>query len=384
MAHNVPQPHRSIVAGRHQPPTVRVERHVGHAVGVAGERRTDPALGGDVPQSYPVVAASGRDRAAIRAERQAVDVVEVGRRDTERVAELAVRRQVPEPDCVVRAAGCEGSAVMADCQGGDDTRMAPERLPDLPMARRVPPPYVGVSGGRGEQLPVGAENDAVTRIGARNWPALLVRVGNREDRAAGGGRRRDSIRLEREQACQSEVGGATGLLGEQPGLRLVRGVDGALALNERQNGQDHGDGQTRGKRADDGVQPAGRRLAAARDELALLAGRRRLVPVLAAQPGLGLTEVGAPEQVAAVALCVGPLADATGQPGVLVAPLQIGFERIHQAINPGRHLVLITQKHPFGLSDRRGQRALWRIPVDNRNDQLVQRHRILDLIEALR
>ena len=151
-------------------------------------------------------------------------------------------------------------------------------------------------------------------------PAALVGIGDGEDRVAGGGRRREPIRLDREEARQLEVSGVCGLLGEQLRLRILGRVDGALALDQRENSEATGDGQARHERANDGVEPSARRLPAARDELGLLASRRRPVPVLATQPALGLPQVGAPEQVAAVALRVDPLADAPGKAGMLVAP----------------------------------------------------------------
>ena len=169
-----------------------LERHVGHAVGVAGERRTEPALGGDVPQSYPVVAASGRDRAAIRAERQAVDVVEVGSQG------YGASGRVGCASSGSRAGLCGPCRRMRGfCRRWLTAKV--ETTPEWPLSGCPICRWLAAShhrtlasvSGEASSFPSGLKTMLSTRIGARNWPALLVRVGNREDRAAGGGRRRD-------------------------------------------------------------------------------------------------------------------------------------------------------------------------------------------------
>ena len=172
------------------------------------------------------------------------------------MAELAVRRPRPRAGSCGPCRRRRGSAVRAERQGGDDTGVAPEGRPDLPMARRVPHPQLASVSVEASSFPSGLNAMLSRESAPADWPALLVRVGNGEDLAAGGDRRRDPIRLDRQQARQFEVGGVTGLLGEQLGLRPMRCVDGALALNQREDGEDDCDRQTRSERADDGVQPA--------------------------------------------------------------------------------------------------------------------------------
>src|SRR3989442_425643 len=68
-----PESHRSVAASGGDRLAVRAERQAVEGAGVAGQGLADRLAGGGVPQPYRLVVASGGDRLAVRAERQAVD-----------------------------------------------------------------------------------------------------------------------------------------------------------------------------------------------------------------------------------------------------------------------------------------------------------------------
>ena len=94
----VPHPHRLVPAAGGDALAVGAERHAGHPVGVAGERRADRLAGGRVPQPHRLVDAAGGEPLAVGAERHAGHRVGVAlQRRADRAGRW--RRPTPAPSC---------------------------------------------------------------------------------------------------------------------------------------------------------------------------------------------------------------------------------------------------------------------------------------------
>ena len=66
---DVPQPHRTVGAGRGQPVAIRTERHTENLVGVPGQRDTDGLAGVYIPEPHRPVDAGRRQLRPVGAER---------------------------------------------------------------------------------------------------------------------------------------------------------------------------------------------------------------------------------------------------------------------------------------------------------------------------
>src|SRR5216110_1623597 len=67
-----PQPYRGVVAAGGDGPAVRAEHHAVDRAGPVGERRAELAVARDVPDPDGVVVPGGRERPTVAAERHAV------------------------------------------------------------------------------------------------------------------------------------------------------------------------------------------------------------------------------------------------------------------------------------------------------------------------
>ena len=106
------------------------------------------------------------------------------------------------------------------------------------------------------------------------------------------------------------------------------------------------------------------------------------MPLVLDQRCLSLSQVGPVKKVAPIAIGVEPLTRPGGEPGVLVTPLKVGLERLQQpdpTRQPDRRR---AQEHPFRVGQRLRHDPLVNVPVNDWNDQFVERNRVLKFLAA--
>src|SRR5262245_32027065 len=158
---DVPEPDGPVGAGARERFAVGAERDTRDGSRVPGQRTADRAGVGEVPEAevgvtVPLVA-SAREHRPVGAEGDGVDGAAAGR--AERVAELLVREQIPEPHRAA-AGNRERAPVGAE---GEATDLLEPRLVGLPTGADVPQPNRAVEAAGRKRAPVGAEADARTR-----------------------------------------------------------------------------------------------------------------------------------------------------------------------------------------------------------------------------
>ena len=68
---------------------------------------------------------------------------------------------------------------------------------------------------------------------------------------------------------------------------------------------------------------------------------------------------------------------------MLIAPLKISLERLDQLLHPNGLVITLPQEHPLRLRHHPRNRPHGRVAVDDRDDPLVQRDRLLQLLETM-
>ena len=163
-------------------------------------------------------------------------------------------------------------------------------------------------------------------------------------------------------------------------MRNVRLIDCPLALDHRDNREDQRNRETNGERADDGAQPLSGGVSTPRDVFRLLAGWSLRVPLMSRKPPLGGAQVFTADQIAAVAPRVEPFSRATGQSCVLVAPLEVDLEGLDQPSHCGHRVILGAHEHSIRVRQGCRQEFVGHIAMDERNDQLVEGDRLVELV----
>ncbi len=326
MCPDVPQAHRLVLPSRGEQRAVAAERHRGYRAEMAGQRSADLAVRGGVPQPDGVVVARGREQLAVGAERDIVDRLLV---PGERRADLRLRHPVPEADRAVAAR-------------------------------------------RGDGLAVGAEGHARHLRGVAREHAERVVRRRSQDCVARLERRRQAIGTEAQHAGEPRVAGFDGARRHELGLGDMGLRDRTPALDKREGGQAERDHQRADDPAGERALPTRRGAAALDDVRGLVGGGLLAMAALVRQPGLRVVQVGAAQQEAPVALGVEPFAAAGGQPSVLVAPLHVGLDRLHESPETPLEVVAIAQVDPLGVADDPGHRVLVHVAADDGTISLLR------------
>ena len=161
-------------------------------------------------------------------------------------------------------------------------------------------------------------------------------------------------------------------------------IDRLLALDEGEDREAHRD-QEGAEDAADQCPLATRGGAPTLDDVTRLFGGRLLTMTgVTGQPGLRIAQVAAAQQETLVAVGVEPLASSGGKARVLVAPVQVGFQRLDELCDADVEVVSVAQEDPLSVGDAPGQGILVNLATDDRDDQLVQSRGLFELQTALR
>ena len=236
VARDIPKPERAVsaadvvvgVAG-HERPAVGAESHTQrgrcetqHGRRGPDERSAELPVGSDIPEPDRAVIVSGRQRPAVRAERQGLDGVGAG---GDRRAELLVARDTPEADRALSGSvrvqviitGRERPAVRAERHGLDGEGGDPrERCTELPVARDIPEPDRAVIAARRQRPAVRAERSVVhhSNVACERRPQLAILSVHRQNGGASVNRRRYPIGAHGEQTRDLKIMGTDSLVGE--------------------------------------------------------------------------------------------------------------------------------------------------------------------------
>src|SRR6266542_2291615 len=295
-----------------------------------------------------------------------------------------MRCNAPETDGRVVASGDEQLAVRTEGNAVHGPCVPPQRRTDLPARPKIPQADGAVVETGPEEVAAGRDGDTPYPAMRRQYAAeLLPNDVQCRDLCLLGGR--DPIRLQREQAREMQVAArvCARLRRQLSRLGFAACADRRAALRPRHAGENQGDEKRRDCRTDDLALRSRRGPPTLDDVCNLLAGRSRSVALLLSEPGLGVAQIPSAENKAAIALRVGPLTRPRGETRVLIAPGEIDLQRIDELRHTVREVVDLTQENPFRVPQRLRKLALVDRSIHHRDDQLVQRGGVVELVATV-